>query len=232
MATDLYLIYIFVIPIVIMILIYVVFRVNIRKAGHKPARRRPTLLKYNRNSSREVIFWPHEEDMPPLRRMVRADIASDPQLGPLIMAVPSRAGFWLLCVLNLCICVLCVDALLGGTLIMTSLTYSYFELPRYKEIFAVLFVFMFFWGFFNLYRASNKILFYEHGIMLMPRRSAKYDYNDIVQVEVVTKKRFGRWNTACRISFKNHRELIFDSGQYARLQEKIVFWKRNLVWTA
>lgn len=231
MASDLYLIYIFVIPIIIMILIYVAFRFNLRKVGQRPERRRPTLLKYGRSASREVVFWPREEDMPPLGRMVRADLSADPQLGPLIMKIPSRVGFWLLCILNLCICVLCVDALLGGTLIMTSLTYSYFELPRYKEIFAVLFVFMFFWGFFNLYRASNKILFYEHGIMLMPKRNAKYDYNDIVQVEVVENKRFGRKYIACRISFKNHRELIFDSGQYAHLKDNILFWKQNLVWT-
>lgn len=231
MATELYLIYIFVIPIIIMMLIYVVFRVNLQKVSQKTPRRRPTLLKYNRNASHEIIFWPHEENMPPLNRILRADMTSDPQLGPLIMTVHSRIGFWFLFILNLIICVLCVDALLGGTLIMTSLTYSYFELPRYKEVFAIVFVFMFFWGFFNMYRAFNKILFYEHGIMLIPKRNVKYDYSDIVQVEVVENKRFGHKNTACRISFKNHRELIFDSGQYANLRDNILFWKQNLVWT-
>lgn len=213
-----------------MVLIYVAFRFNLHKAGYKPTRRRPTQLNYNRNGSREVIFWPHEEDMPFLGHILRAGIASDPQLGPLIMKISSQVSIRLLCLLNLLICVICVDALVGGTLIMTSLTYTYFKMPQYREIFVLLFGFMALWGFLNLYRASKKIFFYEHGIMLMHQRNVKYDYNDIVQVEVVENKRFGRKNTICRISFKNHRELILDSRQYAHLHDKILFWRQNLVW--
>lgn len=231
MVTDFYLIYIFLIPIAIIIVIYVIFRINLRKASQQPSRRRPTLLKYNRHATREVIFWPCDAEMPTLGRMLRADVVSDPQLGPLIMVIPSRLEFWLLCVLNLCFCVLCVDALLGGTLIMNSLTYRYFDLLHYKEYVAAIFILMFFWGFFNLYRASNKILFYEHGIMLMPRRNRKYDYNDIVEIDLVEKKKFGHKNIICRISFKNNRELLFDSGKYSKLKDKILFWKQNLVWT-
>lgn len=226
----LYLVYIFVIPLIAMVLIYVVFRRNLRKAGYRPTRRRPTQLNYNRGGSREVIFWPREEDMPSLGRMLRAEVVSDPQLGSLIMKISSQLSIRLLCLLNLLICVLCVDALVGGTLIMTSLTYSFFELPRYKEIFALVFGFMTIWGFLNVYRASKTIFFYEHGIMLTHQRNVKYDYNDIVQVEVVENKRFGHKSTICRISFKNHRELIFDSRQYADLHDKILFWRQNLVW--
>ena len=91
---------------------------------------------------------------------------------------------------------------------------------------------MFFWGFFNLYRASNKILFYEHGIMLMPKRSIKYDYNDIVQIDLMEKKRLCYKIVKCQISFKNNRELVFNSSQYSKLKGKILFWKHNLVWTA
>lgn len=229
---DYYLPYFFIGPIAVMILIYIIFRINLRKASQKPIRRLPTQLKYNRNGAREIIFWPHEEEMPSLRRFLRADILADPQLGPLIMIIYSRFEFWLLCILNLVICVLCVDALLGGTLIMTALTYNYFELTKYQAVIIIIFAFMFFWGFFNLYRASSRILLYEHGIILMPKRNTKYDYNDILQIDIMERKIIFRKIIQCRINFKNSRALLFDSSQYTKLKEKIVFWKKNLMWTS
>lgn len=231
MIADYYLLFIFIVPVAVIFLTYTIFRVNLRKASQKPSRRMPTQLKYNRSANREIIFWPKEEDMPPLRRFLRADMIADPQLGPLIMIIYSRIEFWLLLVLNIVICVLCIDSLLGGTLIMTALTYNYLELPKYHIMVVALLVFMFLWAIINVYRASNKILFYEHGIMLMPKHDDKYDYNDIINIDIYEKRRLLRKNVQCQISFKNSRNLLFDSRQYAKLGEKIIFWKKNLLWS-
>lgn len=226
------LLYIFLTPAVVVLLIYIVFRVNLNKVSQKPERRQPTQLKYNRLGIREVIFWPREEEMPSLRRFLRAGILHDPQLGPLIMIIYSRFEFWLLCMLNLIICILCADALLGGTLVMTAMAYNYLDLPKHQAVIIITFVFMFFWGFFNLYRTSNKILFYEHGLVVMPKRNNKYEYNDILEVDIFEKKLIFRKNIQCYISLKNSRALLFDGRQYAKLKAKIIFWQKNLMWTS
>lgn len=234
MATgNFYIKYIFLIPVIILIAVYIVLRVNLRRAAKKTPRRQPSLIKIKHPAAASnIVFWPREKDMPDLRHKLRADMGADPQLGPLIMIISSNPVFSLLCILNLVIGVICLDALFEGVLFMKSLTYGYLDLATYRSLFGAILILMLVWGGVNIYRAFTKILFYEHGITLMPWQNTRYAYNDIEKIEIVSRHGLFGTKTMCRISLKNNRELVFDSSRYAKFNEQILFWKQNLVWAA
>lgn len=230
MVNEYFFDFIFLIPFIMMLLSFVIISINLKKASQRPPKRVPTILKYNQNLGKEVIFWPHEEEMPVVRRLRRPDLVSDPELGPLIMSIPSRPEFWLLFIFNICVSIICIDVITGGSLFMSSLFFGYFDYHTYESGFIGMLVLMILWAAYNASQGIKKVLLYEHGLMLLPFQNRKYNYNDIVQIELMEKKKFLRRKTQCHISFKNGRELILDSRDYAKLKENIEFWKQNLVW--
>lgn len=230
MGNEYFFDFIFLIPFLMMLLSFLIISINLKKAGQRPPKRVPTLLKYNQNMGREVIFWPREEDMPFLRKLRRPDLASDPQMGPLIMCIPSRPQFWLLFIFNACVSIICIDAVTGGSLFMSSLLFGYFNYGTYEIWFMALLVLMVLWAAYNASQGIKKILFYEHGLKLLPFQNRKYYYNDIVQIEMEKKKKFLHSKMLFHITFKNGQELMLDSRDYTKLRENIEFWKQNLVW--
>lgn len=216
----------FLLPIFVVIVVYLVLRTSLKRASVSPKRRRPTKLSVqNRSVAKEIIFWPPEGFAPQVNARIQKSFY-DADLGDVVMVVKSKLKFKIYWLFAVIIMLLCVDTYLGGGVLGGYLPPDMLDFVHYQYVCIAMFALMIIWSVYSTYKLMKKIVLYEYGFKVAPLDRKKYDYNAILNIEINEK----RGGVACLVSLKNGKGLKFLSSQYANLKESMYFWKRNLFW--